>query len=129
MMLGFTNYSMIVSVELNVTSEFPSLRWLSLHELKGRYLRNLGKFSDAVQLMEKLVKIQEIILEGNHLNRLSSQHELASAYWQDGQIDKAIKLMKYVVEIKQRVFRKDHLSRARSESSLAFMLETLLEEG
>jgi tetratricopeptide (TPR) repeat protein len=117
MMLDFTNYPMMFSsIECHGRI---SLLEMVVTEPKGRNLRNLGKFSYAMQLMEKWVKIQKIILEGNHLNRLSSQHELASAYQANGQIREAVELLKHVVKFGEKALTENHPDQLASQHQLA----------
>ena len=58
-------------------------------------------------------------LPEGHAGRLSSQHELARAYWDGGRIMEAVELLEHVVSIEQQTLRNDHSARAISVRLLA----------
>jgi len=59
------------------------------------------------------------VLAEDHPSRLASQHELASAYQDNGQVKDAVRLLEHVVAIKERVLAEDHPSRLASQAVLA----------
>ncbi|KAF5610782.1 hypothetical protein F25303_14521, partial [Fusarium sp. NRRL 25303] len=61
----------------------------------GRCLLVDGRVTEAVKLLEHVVKVQETILAENHPNRLASQHELAGVYEANGQIAEAVELLEH----------------------------------
>jgi len=84
----------------------------------GIILRDSGQYSRAIQLLEH-VEQRDSILEEDHPDRLSSQHSLARAYAESGQIQEAVRLLKHVVEIRERILAEDHPDRLASQHELA----------
>ena len=74
-------------------------------------------------MLEHVVKVEESTLAKDHLNRLASQHALASAYERDGQVKKAIELLEYVVTIHESLGN-DHPVRLESQLELARVYHT-----
>ena len=58
-------------------------------------------------MLEYVVAVQERTLAEEHPNRLSSQHELASAYRADGQVNKAVELLEHVVAVEERTLAEE----------------------
>ena len=84
----------------------------------GSILRKIGEYNRAVQLLEHVEQRNSILVE-DHPNRLSSQHELATAYIENGQIREAERLLEHVVEISERTLAEDHPDRLTSQNQLA----------
>ncbi|OCL01599.1 TPR-like protein [Glonium stellatum] len=83
---------------------------------------NLSQFSDpkqAVKLLEHVVKTRETTLPETHPNRLASQHNLASAYQDNGRITEAIELLEHVVKIRETTLPETHPNRLSLQHSLA----------
>jgi tetratricopeptide (TPR) repeat protein len=99
-------------------SEDDSDLLLSQHELAGAYHAD-GQIQKAVELLERVVMIQERVLAEEHPSRLASQHELARAYEADGQVQKAVELLERVVMIRERVLAEEHPDRLASQHELA----------
>jgi tetratricopeptide (TPR) repeat protein len=59
------------------------------------------------------------MLQPDHPSRLASQHALAQAYLQDGQVQKAVRLLEAVVEVSNKVLQPDHPDRLASQHELA----------
>ena len=66
-----------------------------------------------------MVAINERVLAEDHPNRLASQHSLAIAYQDNGQVKDAVRLLKHVVAIQERVLAEDHPDRLTSQHELA----------
>ena len=72
---------------------------------------------EAIELLEHVVEVEKALPE-NHPDRLASQHELAYAYNNNGQITEAIELLEHVVEVK-KALPENHLGRLASQHMLA----------
>jgi hypothetical protein len=59
------------------------------------------------------------VLAEDHPDRLASQHNLASAYQDNGQVNDAVRLLEQVVAIEGRVLVEDHPDRLASQHELA----------
>ncbi|KAF5701635.1 ankyrin protein 3 [Fusarium globosum] len=84
----------------------------------GRCLRIGGRIRQAVGILESVVEIQSATLDREDAARLSSQHELASAYLSNGQIEEAIELLENVIAIR-RILAENDNSRLASQHVLA----------
>jgi hypothetical protein len=60
-------------------------------------------------------EIQEQTLAEDHPDRLASQHELATIYWEIDRQIAALQMMEHVVEIQQQVLDEHHPDRMNSE--------------
>ncbi|KAG8358805.1 hypothetical protein FVEN_g3856 [Fusarium venenatum] len=81
-------------------------------------LRVDGKKQQAVELLERVVVIEKTLPE-DHTDRLASQHALALAYYDNGQIEDAIQLLKHVVTVRNAISTKDDPYRLASQHGLA----------
>ncbi|KAF1963801.1 hypothetical protein CC80DRAFT_13282 [Byssothecium circinans] len=97
-------------------------RLASQHELAGAYEAD-GQVQKAVQLLEHVVSVKEIVLVEEHPDRLASQHALAIAYEADGQLQKAVELLEHVVAVREKVLAEEHPSRLASQHALAVAYE------
>ena len=86
----------------------------------GICLVNHGDIKKATKIFECVVRIREKLAE-DHPDRLASQHELAIAYRDNGNVDQAIELLEHVVKIKKTRLAEDHPDRLASESWLALI--------
>jgi tetratricopeptide (TPR) repeat protein len=86
--------------------------------LVGRCLRVDGRIREAVRWLKESCRGREALDEDN-LGRLLSQHELATAYQADGQVQKAVELLEHVVGITEKVLAEEHPSRLASQHALA----------
>jgi tetratricopeptide (TPR) repeat protein len=97
--------------------------WLfAQHALAGAY-KSDGQVKKAVELLERVVSVQEEVLAPDHPSRLASQHELARAYLADGQVKKAVELLERVVTVKEEVLAPDHPDQLTSQHALAIAYE------
>jgi tetratricopeptide (TPR) repeat protein len=99
-------------------SEDDSDQLLSQHVLAMAY-RDDGQVQKAVELLQRVVEVQEKTLSPEHPDRLASQHELARAYQADGQVQKAVELLLHVVEVREKTLSPEHPSRLASQHNLA----------
>jgi tetratricopeptide (TPR) repeat protein len=99
-------------------------RLTSQHELARAYHED-GQVQKAVELLEPVVKVRDLVLAEGHHNRLASQHELAGAYLQDGQVQKAVELLEHVVRVREAL-AEGHPDRLVSQHELA---RAYLEDG
>jgi len=84
----------------------------------GRCLRVDGRIRDAVQWLEESRDCRMHLAE-DHPDRLSSEHDLAIAYEENGQVKDAVRLLEQVVAIQERVLAEDHPDRLASQHALA----------
>ncbi|KAI7339299.1 hypothetical protein KC315_g1293 [Hortaea werneckii] len=77
-----------------------------------------GRIADAVRWLEMSLALR-ITLAEDHPYRLTSQHQLAQAYLDSGQVLKAVQLLEQVVAIRNRVLVEDHPNRLTSQYELA----------
>jgi len=105
--------------ELNADPKYPSMELLPLYDIAARNLHDLGRFEQVIELLEQVVKIRETTLVEDHRDRLTSQHELGSAYLSNGQIKQAVELLEQVVKIKDITLTEDHPDRLASQHELA----------
>ena len=108
-----------IYTELDVDPAKPSKEYIRVYSLDASNLINLGYPKKAVQLLEYVVKIEESVLPEDHSDRLTSQHQIASAYQDNGQVVKAIQLLEHVIKIQELVLPEDHSSRLTSQHELA----------
>lgn len=94
----------------------------SIEHLYGRCLLNCEDVKEATKTLEHLVNDRENLAE-DHPDRLDSQHTLAMAYQDNGQIDKAIELLEHVVKIREKLVE-DHCDRLAAERALALAYQT-----
>ncbi|KAM0209847.1 hypothetical protein ACHAQD_011024 [Fusarium lateritium] len=85
----------------------------------GRCLHVDGRVGQAVELLERVVAVEETTLAENHLSRLASQHALAGAHKANGQIAEAVKLLEHVVAVQETTLAENHPSRLASQHALA----------
>ncbi|EXL95034.1 hypothetical protein FOIG_12469 [Fusarium odoratissimum NRRL 54006] len=85
----------------------------------GRCLLVDGRMMEAVSALKHVVEIRERILEEDHPDRLTSEHELAGAYLYNGQTKKAVEMLEHVVKTRERISAEDHPDRLASENELA----------
>lgn len=84
----------------------------------GRCLQIGGQIRQAVGILESVVEIRAATLDQNNPARLTSQHELASAYLSDGQIKEAIELLEDVIAMR-RALAENNPGRLASQQMLA----------
>ena len=77
------------------------------YTLAGAYEEN-GQIHQALEMLEQVVKIEEITLSEDHHSRLVSQNAFASAYQENGLIQQAVKLLEQVVKIPEITLSEDH---------------------
>ncbi|KAL2884914.1 putative acyl transferase acyl hydrolase lysophospholipase [Ceratocystis lukuohia] len=73
----------------------------------------------AVSMLEHVVGVQEESLAPGHPGRLASQHALAIAYVDNGQIEKAVSMLEHVVEMREESLAAGHPGRLASQHALA----------
>jgi tetratricopeptide (TPR) repeat protein len=108
-----------IFVRIGQSSEEPSIDYLPFYRLRGRNLNNLGKIKLSVQLLEKVVKIEESEFAEDNPNHLTSQVELAHAYSENGQVSEAIQLLEKIVRIEEMTLAEDNPDRLASQHELA----------
>lgn len=70
-----------IFINLETHRGSPSYETLPIYDLQVRSLVNLEHRKEAVELLERILKIRETMLAESHLDRLTSQYELAYAYF------------------------------------------------
>ena len=71
-----------------------------------------------MELLEKVVKIEEQTLAEDHPDRLASQQNLAAYYWKLGDHATAFNIMTRVVEVRKQALHESHPDRQCSEAWL-----------
>ncbi|KAI9669728.1 MAG: hypothetical protein M1831_007424 [Alyxoria varia] len=79
--------------------------------------RQQGNYKEAVSIFRGVVEARGGLAE-DHPDRLNSQHELATAYRENGQIDEAVELFERIVKVKEKLLAKDDRSRLTSQQGL-----------
>ncbi|KAL3595984.1 hypothetical protein FPOAC2_10354 [Fusarium poae] len=85
----------------------------------SRCLHVDGRVGQAVELLERVVAVQETTLAEDHPDLLASQHELARTYQVNDQIKKAVELLEHVVAVQETSLAEDHPDRLTSQHELA----------
>ncbi|MDR1852105.1 MAG: tetratricopeptide repeat protein [Propionibacteriaceae bacterium] len=78
-----------------------------------------GRYSDAVQVLERAVAEAARVVGENHPHTLTSRNNLADAYQSAGRLDEAIPLFEAVVADSVRVLGEDHPDTLTSRNNLA----------
>ncbi|QIW98225.1 hypothetical protein AMS68_003743 [Peltaster fructicola] len=84
----------------------------------GKCLMVDGRIREALSRLEQAQRCTQRLAQ-DHILRLLSQHELASAYHDDGQIKKAVQLLEHVVRVRESVLAEDHSDHLASQHALA----------
>ncbi|OTB19701.1 hypothetical protein K445DRAFT_52537 [Daldinia sp. EC12] len=105
--------------DLDISRDTPTERFLTLYGLSSHNAHQRGDTEFLVQLLEQIVQIQRSTLDETHPVRLTSQHNLAEAYLENGQIQEAINLFEYVVQINKERLQETHPDRLTSQHNLA----------
>ncbi|MDI1493452.1 MAG: hypothetical protein OHK93_005242 [Ramalina farinacea] len=105
--------------ELGLNMHTMKGEWLNIYDLTARNLREYGKPSRAVLLLDQIVRFREQRLPAYDNDLLTSQHELARAYQANGQILEAIILLEGAVKIKEQILDNDHPDLLSSQHELA----------
>ncbi len=87
--------------ELRIDPSYPSLEsmeLLDLYDLQGRTLYRLEDYKQAVQLFEQIFHIRQTTLAEDHSVRLTAQHDLATAYLENGQIVQAVQSFEHIID-------------------------------
>jgi len=95
----------------------------SLYLGVGQCLLEDGRIREAVPLFEESYQWTKNELAETHPARLTSQHELASAYEANGQVKEAIALLEQVVAIEATTLAETHPRRLASKDTLAYFLQ------
>ncbi|KAF3763152.1 hypothetical protein M406DRAFT_347016 [Cryphonectria parasitica EP155] len=91
-----------------------------LYEQVGRCLRVDGRVKEAVACLRKCCLWKESnFSDETHPSRLASQHVLAGAYQENGQVKEAVELLEHVVKIRETTLDETHPSRLASQHELA----------
>ncbi|CAH0059081.1 unnamed protein product [Clonostachys solani] len=85
----------------------------------GKSLREDRRDQEAIEVLERVLQFRNEALAEDHPDRLASQHSLASAYQDNGQVKEAISLLEKVVFIESGLLAEDHPSRLSSQHALA----------
>ena len=96
---------------LRITKELDIKARFDLCMAVGRCLLVDGRVGEAVVWLSECCLWWQGHFPEDHLDRLTSQHELAVAYKADGQVSKAVRLLEQVVVIQEKVLKEDHPSR------------------
>jgi tetratricopeptide (TPR) repeat protein len=94
-------------------------KWSDVYKLTARNFYNMDRPQETLSLLEQMVKTQEQTLAEDDSDLLTSQHELAGAYLQNGQVKKAVALLEHVVKIREQALTEDHTDRLASQHELA----------
>ena len=84
----------------------------------GRCLLADGRPHEAVEWLAECCDLRGELDETDS-KRLASQHALARAYEENGQVRKAVELLEHVVTVQEKLLAEDHPSRLASQHALA----------
>lgn len=85
----------------------------------GKRLSEDRQFKEAIKCLEDIWEWKQKTLRKEDQSRLTSEHELATAYLDDRRIKEAIEIFERVVEIRKTTLREENHSRLNSEHALA----------
>ncbi|KAF7539794.1 hypothetical protein G7054_g1901 [Neopestalotiopsis clavispora] len=85
----------------------------------GRCLHADGRYAHATARLEEACQWCQQHLQEDNATRLSSQHVLAWAYLDNGQVKDAIEILEQVVELESSTLAEDHPDRLASQHELA----------
>ena len=92
---------------------------LEIKRYTGRVYMEQRRYKEAIDVFLDIVEIRSRVLPDDDPERLHSQHALAMAYRNNGQINKAIQLFEHVVKIRETSLAEDHPDRLTSQHELA----------
>jgi tetratricopeptide (TPR) repeat protein len=104
---------------LQIAPSDPSREYVEIWDLAARNMGSMGHARQAVALLEHVVNVRKTTLAETHPIRLTSQHELASAYRANGQTKDAVVLLKHVVKIRETTLVEIHPDRLSAQHELA----------
>jgi tetratricopeptide (TPR) repeat protein len=84
----------------------------------GRCLVTDKRLKEAIELLGECCRLRDVLGEDDP-GRLTSQHELARAYYEDGQVQKAVELLEHVVKVRDLALAEGHHDRLASQHELA----------
>ena len=84
----------------------------------ARVARRMGNFAEALHVLTELVEDRAKRVAEDHPDRLDSEHSLACAYQDNGQVVEAVELLEHVVKVREKL-AEDHPSRLASQHELA----------
>jgi serine/threonine protein kinase/tetratricopeptide (TPR) repeat protein len=85
----------------------------------GQVETNLGLYAEAGPLLEQAVAAQTGVLGRDHIETLSTLHQLANLYWYQGKLTQAESLYLEVIEQRSRLVGKDHPTTLQADYDLA----------
>ncbi|KAF2682375.1 hypothetical protein K458DRAFT_390862 [Lentithecium fluviatile CBS 122367] len=108
-----------IYTEYRIRPSQPAEEYLPVWDLAASNMHYMGKVKQAVALLEHVVKVRETTVAEKHLDRLASQHELASAYQDNGQVKEAVALLEHVVKVEETTLSENHPDQLASQHTLA----------
>ncbi|KAL8943854.1 MAG: hypothetical protein Q9211_000821 [Gyalolechia sp. 1 TL-2023] len=94
-------------------------QWMA-SRLSGVY-HEVGRYQEALQLMERTVEAEKKTLGDEHPDTLSSIHNLVTVYTQVGRREEALPLSERLVEIRKRTLGDEHPNTLLSIQRLAYI--------
>ncbi|KAL2884873.1 putative acyl transferase acyl hydrolase lysophospholipase [Ceratocystis lukuohia] len=85
----------------------------------GRCLDRDGDSQGAVRMLEHVVGVREESLAADHPDYLTSLHDLANAYYDNGQMEEAISMLEYVLGVQEESLTAGHHNRLVCQHDLA----------
>ncbi|MFC2167279.1 tetratricopeptide repeat protein [Acidobacteriota bacterium] len=96
----------------------------------GRVYTNLGLYSEAESLLEKVVETQSQLMGEKHADTLIAIHNLANLYWYQNRLKDAESLYLKVVNIRTQVLGEEHPDTLKANYDLAslYLVQRRFEE-
>jgi tetratricopeptide (TPR) repeat protein len=95
------------------------VRWSNIMYRVGWFLRADGKLSDSERFSSKAVEVNTEVLGEDHPDTLTSMHNLATAYLDQGRTDDGARLLEQVLEKRRRILGDDHPGTLTTKNNLA----------
>ena len=81
---------------------------IEIKRFTGRMYMEQRRYGEAIAVYQDIMETCSRVLPEDDAMRLHSQHSLAAAYRDNGQVDKAIQLLEHVVKVREGLAQDDH---------------------
>ena len=98
-----------------------------IFNMSGEVYRNIGRYNQAKELLEKALMIRKMIFGENHAYVATSYNNLALVYNRLGEYNQAKELLEKALMIRKKIFGENHAKVATSYDNLASVYNSLGE--